>query len=166
MLVHGYPDNQEVWEPIIEKLVNDYFVVTYDVRGAGCLPFLNASSIIVCHVYLWICRKWLIRFCQTVIFIWQRMTGVLYSRESATEPKLKGRLLSHTTISGPCPDHASLYLREKFKSAPSNVLKMLTKSWYIGAFHLPLLAPTAWTFFSPEKWGKILSGLEKNRIYH
>ncbi|ENX62176.1 hypothetical protein F902_00370 [Acinetobacter higginsii] len=24
VLVHGYPDNQEVWEPIIEKLVNDY----------------------------------------------------------------------------------------------------------------------------------------------
>ncbi len=23
VLVHGYPDNQEVWEPIIEKLLND-----------------------------------------------------------------------------------------------------------------------------------------------
>ena len=40
---------------------------------------------------------------------------------------------------------------------------MLTKSWYIGAFHLPLVAPTVWTFFSPEKWGKILSGLEKKQ---
>jgi hypothetical protein len=74
---------------------------------------------------------------------------------------LKGRLLSYTTISGPCLDHASLYLREKFKSEPSNVFKMLTKSWYIGAFHFPLLGPTVWKFFTPERWGKVLTGLEK-----
>ena len=35
ILVHGYPDNQEVWEPVIEHLVQDYYIVTYDVRGAG-----------------------------------------------------------------------------------------------------------------------------------
>lgn len=35
VLVHGYPDNQEVWEPVIEHLVQDYYIVTYDVRGAG-----------------------------------------------------------------------------------------------------------------------------------
>jgi pimeloyl-ACP methyl ester carboxylesterase len=87
--------------------------------------------------------------------------GSIQSWESVTEPKLKGRLLSYTTISGPCLDHASLYLREKFKSEPSNVFKMLTKSWYIGAFHFPLLGPTVWKFFTPERWGKVLTGLEK-----
>ena len=35
MLVHGYPDNQEVWESVIEHLINDFYIVTYDVRGAG-----------------------------------------------------------------------------------------------------------------------------------
>ncbi len=35
ILVHGYPDNQEVWEPVIAVLVQDFFVVSYDVRGAG-----------------------------------------------------------------------------------------------------------------------------------
>lgn len=155
VLVHGYPDNQEVWEPIIEKLVNDYFIVTYDVRGAGLssipkrikdyrLPRLSldlqevVDQVLPNRNFHMAAHDW----------------GSLQSWESATEPKLKGRLLSYTTISGPCLDHASLYLREKFKSAPANVLKMLTKSWYIGAFHLPLIAPTVWTFFSPEKWAK------------
>ncbi len=164
VLVHGYPDNQEVWEPIIEKLVNDYFIVTYDVRGAGLssipkrikdyrLPRLSldlqevVDQVLPNRNFHMAAHDW----------------GSLQSWESATEPKLKGRLLSYTTISGPCLDHASLYLREKFKSAPANVLKMLTKSWYIGAFHLPLIAPTVWTFFSPEKWGKILNGLEKKQ---
>ena len=33
--MHGYPDNQEVWEPMIEKLISNFYIVTYDVRGAG-----------------------------------------------------------------------------------------------------------------------------------
>ena len=87
--------------------------------------------------------------------------GSIQSWESATEPKFKGRLLSYTTISGPCLDHAALFLRDKFKSSPGQILKILTKSWYIGAFHLPLLAPTVWSLFSPEKWGKVLTQLER-----
>ena len=35
VLVHGYPDNQEVWEPVIQLLMKDFYIVTYDVRGAG-----------------------------------------------------------------------------------------------------------------------------------
>ena len=35
VLVHGYPDNQEVWEPIIQQLIDDFYIVTYVVLGAG-----------------------------------------------------------------------------------------------------------------------------------
>jgi len=35
VLVHGYPDNQEVWEGMIQYLIHAYYIVTYDVRGAG-----------------------------------------------------------------------------------------------------------------------------------
>lgn len=162
VLVHGYPDNQEVWEKMIEELVGDYYIVTYDVRGAGSssipkrirdyrLPRLSLDLQEVVHQVLGD------RPFHMAAHDW----GSIQSWESVTEPKLKGRLLSYTTISGPCLDHASLYLREKFKSEPSNVFKMLTKSWYIGAFHFPLLGPTVWKFFTPERWGKVLTGLEK-----
>ena len=162
VLVHGYPDNQEVWEAIIQELVNDYFIVTYDVRGAGSssipkrirdyrLPRLSLDLQEVVQQVLG----------DRPFHLAAHDWGSIQSWESVTEPKLKGRLLSYTTISGPCLDHASLYLREKFKSEPSNVFKMLTKSWYIGAFHFPLLGPTVWKFFTPERWGKVLTGLEK-----
>ena len=164
VLVHGYPDNQEVWEPIIQQLIQDFYIITYDVRGAGqsSIPTrirdyrLEQLSLDLESVVNAVLKD---RPFHLAAHDW----GSLQSWESATEPKLKGRLLSYTTISGPCLDHAALYLREKFKSAPSNVLKMLTKSWYIGAFHLPLVVPTVWTLFSPEKWGKILSRLEKKQ---
>src|SRR5690348_7335526 len=36
LLVHGYPDQQEIWDPVLAELPHDELhLVTYDVRGAG-----------------------------------------------------------------------------------------------------------------------------------
>ena len=35
LLVHGFPDDQRMWEPIVESLPPEWHVVTYDVRGSG-----------------------------------------------------------------------------------------------------------------------------------
>lgn len=35
VLVHGYPDNSEVWDALAGLLARDFHVVAYDVRGAG-----------------------------------------------------------------------------------------------------------------------------------
>lgn len=35
VLVHGYPDNHSVWDSVTRHLVSHYFVIRYDVRGAG-----------------------------------------------------------------------------------------------------------------------------------
>jgi len=35
VLVHGFPDDQTVWEPVVTALPDDWHVITYDVRGAG-----------------------------------------------------------------------------------------------------------------------------------
>jgi pimeloyl-ACP methyl ester carboxylesterase len=35
VLVHGYPDAANVWKASAELLAQRYFVVAYDVRGAG-----------------------------------------------------------------------------------------------------------------------------------
>ena len=35
LLVHGYPDCADVWQPIAEQLAQDHYVIAYDVRGSG-----------------------------------------------------------------------------------------------------------------------------------
>ena len=35
LLVHGYPDDQRMWGPVVAALPGDWHVITYDVRGAG-----------------------------------------------------------------------------------------------------------------------------------
>lgn len=164
VLVHGYPDNQEVWEPIIEHLQSDFYIVTYDVRGAGqsSIPkrirdysLARLSLDLECVVNALLPKQ---NF-HLAAHDW----GSIQTWESVTEPKFKGRILSYTTMSGPCLDHAAFWMRDQFKHEKSKFFKQLVKSWYIVAFQLPILAPTVWHFFSPERWGMVLNQLEKTK---
>ncbi|MEG0487478.1 MAG: alpha/beta fold hydrolase [Acinetobacter sp.] len=164
VLVHGYPDNQEVWEPIIEQLIHDFYIITYDVRGAGqssvpkrirdyALPRLSLDLECVVNELL------PNRQFHLAAHDW----GSIQSWESVTENKFKQRILSYTTISGPCLDHAAFWMRDQFMNEKPKFFKQLFKSWYIVAFQLPIIAPTVWHFFSPQRWGKVLSQLEKTK---
>ena len=164
VLVHGYPDNHEVWESIIPFLVEDYYIVTYDVRGAGqssipkkikqyALPQLSLDFESVVNQLL------PNRNFQVAAHDW----GSIQTWESVTESKFKGRILSFTTISGPCLDHAAFWMREQFKHTKPKFFKQLIKSWYIVLFQLPVVAPTMWNFLNPQRWGEIFEVLEDTK---
>lgn len=164
VLVHGYPDNQEVWELVIQQLIQNFYVLSYDVRGAGksSIPkrirdyrleqlSLDLESVVNTvledHPFHLAAHDW----------------GSIQSWESVTEPKFRGRILSYSTISGPCLDHTAFWMRQQFKQNKPRFFKQLTKSWYIAVFQLPLLAPVIWTLFTPEKWDKVLQQLEQQK---
>ena len=164
VLVHGYPDNQEVWEPIIKHLIHDFYIVTYDVRGAGqsSIPMkindyrLERLSLDLEEVTNTVLKD---RSYHLAAHDW----GSIQSWESVTEPKFKNRILSYSTISGPCLDHAAFWMRNQFEQNKPKFFKQLSKSWYIAVFQLPFIAPTAWNFFSADKWGKIVNRLENKK---
>ena len=162
VLVHGYPDHQAVWEPMLEHLTQHYFVLTYDVRGAGessipkrirdyALPRLSQDLEEVTEQVLGN------RSFHLAAHDW----GSIQSWESVTEAKFRGKILSYSTISGPCLDHAAFWMRSQFNHNKAKFLKQLTKSWYIVVFQLPVLAPTVWRFFNAERWGQILNKIEQ-----
>ncbi|OTG84391.1 alpha/beta hydrolase [Acinetobacter sp. ANC 5054] len=162
VLVHGYPDNQEVWEPVIQQLIADFYIVTYDVRGAG------QSSVPrkVRDYRLAQLSQDLDSVTQAVLgdrpfHLAAHDWGSIQSWESVTEPKFRSKILSYSTISGPCLDHAAFWLRDQFKQRKAKFFKQISKSWYIAVFQLPFLAPTAWHFFNPERWGKVVTELER-----
>ncbi len=160
VLVHGYPDHQEVWKNVIVYLP-DYFIVTYDVRGAG-------DSSIPKYIRDYRLERLSMDLEEVVNAVLPGQSfhlvahdwGSIQSWESVTDPRFEGRILSFTTISGPCLDHAAFWMRNQFKQNRSRFFKQLSKSWYIAIFQLPWLAPTAWNFFNPERWGKIIRELE------
>ncbi|ATO18890.1 alpha/beta hydrolase [Acinetobacter sp. LoGeW2-3] len=161
VLVHGYPDHQEVWKNVILYLKQDYFIVTYDVRSAG-------DSSIPKYVRDYRLERLSLDLEEVVNTILPGQSfhlaahdwGSIQSWESVTDPRFEGRILSFTTMSGPCLDHVAFWMRNQFKHNRSRFFKQLSKSWYIAMFQLPWLAPAAWNFFNPERWSRVIRELE------
>lgn len=155
LLVHGYPDNSRVWEPVAERLARDYHVVAYDVRGAGesSIPgktrdyrleyLIDDLAAVADHVSP---RK--------PVHLVGHDWGSIQAWEAVTEPRLQKHFASFTSISGPSLDHAGLNMRGVTEGGGR--LRQLLRSWYIGFFHLPFLAPLMWRLGLGRHWPAIL----------
>ncbi|MEV4611206.1 SDR family oxidoreductase [Kitasatospora sp. NPDC049258] len=165
LLVHGYPDTHVVWDDVAADLAADHHVVRYDVRGAGesgvpagrggyRLELLGADLFAVAeavspgepvHV---VAHDW----------------GSVQSWEAVTEPGAEHRIASYTTMSGPSLDHTGHWIRHRLRRpTPRHLRQLLVQgahSWYITAFHLPVLAPAAWRLWLARAWPRVLRDLE------
>lgn len=169
VLVHGYPDNSEVWAEMVPLLAGDFHVVTYDVRGAGDsdrpartadyrLAQLSADFKAVIDAVS------PDRPVHVVAHDW----GSVQSWESVTDPALRTRVASYTTCSGPCLDHMGHWLRERYQQPTlahvAQLLKQGLKSWYVYFFHLPLLPTLLWRLLYGPLWPLYLRLTEGLRI--
>lgn len=169
VLVHGYPDNSEVWHAVAADLANDFHVVAYDVRGAGdstapkdtsgyrlerlSLDFeavINAVSPDA-PVHL-VAHDW----------------GSIQSWESVSDARLKGRIASFTSCAGPCLDHVGHWMRARI-GRPSlaslqATLAQLVRSWYIYFFHLPVLPALMWRLGLGKAWPALLRRMEGTTV--
>lgn len=165
MLVHGYPDNQLVWNSVAALLSERYRVVTYDVRGAGesdapkhtreykldrLAGDLKAVTDAVCPG----------QPCHLVAHDW----GSIQSWESVTDPAMQSRIASFTTISGPCLDHVGFWSRRRLLRPSlrnwAQLFGQLLHSWYIYLFHLPWLMPLLWRHVIASRWPAIMRRVE------
>lgn len=165
VLVHGYPDSATVWKNCAEDLSRRYFVVAYDVRGAGRssrpkriadydLEYLvNDLAAVVDAISP-----------EQPVHLVSHDWGSIQCWEAVTTERMEGRIASYTSISGPSLDHAGHWIRRRLKSGSprqmAQVARQLAHSWYIVMFHLPVLAPTLWKNGLDKRWPKILQKVE------
>ncbi|KVZ45094.1 alpha/beta fold hydrolase [Burkholderia ubonensis] len=155
ILVHGYPDSARVWEPIRARLAKRYRVIAYDVRGAGASdaprrradytlarladdPKAVADATCGGRPFHLVGHDW----------------GSIQCWEAVTDPALRGRIASYTSISGPCLDHV---FRARMR------LRQSLKSWYIAFFHLPLVPSLVWRLGGAALWPRWLQLTERVR---
>lgn len=162
VLVHGYPDNQAVWRQVAPVLHKQFRVITYDVRGAGeserprktsayALKNLSGDFKAV------IDKLSPVQPVHVVAHDW----GSIQSWESVTDPNLEDRIASYSTMSGPCLDHIGFWARDQLRPAQlKQGLTQLAHSWYVGAFHVPLLGEFAWRGVVAKAWPKLLKHVE------
>lgn len=161
VLVHGYPDNHSVWNGVADMLAQSFYVIAYDVRGAGqsdkpariadyrmkrLAEDLNAvvDALIPARRFHLVGHDW----------------GSIQSWESVTSGPLPERILSYTSISGPCLDHMGFWMRNHLFSGSvadtRKAVRQLFSSWYVMMFQLPLLAPTLWRVGQGRWWSRYL----------
>lgn len=162
ILVHGYPDANHVWEKVAERLSRHFKVVAYDVRGAG-----NSSVPAGRAAYkLRELRDDLHAVMDTVspdekVHLVGHDWGSIQTWESVTDPDAEQRIASYTTLSGPCLDHVGHWMKARLREQKFGaVLNQLSHSWYIGAFQLPVLAPTLWKAGLAKAWPQVLRRTE------
>lgn len=166
VLVHGYPDNHLVWQPVAEQLAARFYVIAYDVRGAGRSDAPRSVS-----AYR---MAQLSRDLQAVVdalipgqpfHLAGHDWGSIQSWESVTSAPLARRILSYSSISGPCLDHMGYWLRRRLTRLSlreqRQVLRQLLSSWYIVLFQLPMLAPMGWRLGVGKYWPWFLRQVEK-----
>lgn len=150
VLVHGYPDSQAMWAPVAGRLAGaGMHVITYDVRGAGAsgvpddvsgyrterlvddlVAVLEATVPEGEAVHL-VGHDW------GSVQLWD---AVLAERD---DPRLTGRIASFTSVSGPALDHLGLLARNR-EGRRLRLLRQLGHSWYVYAFHVPVLPELVW----------------------
>jgi pimeloyl-ACP methyl ester carboxylesterase len=166
VLVHGYPDQQTTWDALVARLpLDDWHVVTYDVRGAGSSSAPSSQDgyrttrlvddlVAVLDAVLPDGER-----VHLVGHDWgstQLWDAVLLERD---HPGLRGRIASYTSISGPSLDHVSTLVRHP-AGRERELLHQLRHSWYIGAFCLPVAPDLAWRF-GHERLGRAITAQER-----
>ncbi|WP_025274003.1 SDR family oxidoreductase [Haloglycomyces albus] len=155
ILVHGYPDNHQVWDDVAEKLKNSYHVVRYDVRGSGRsqrperlrdyrLDRLASDLHTVANAVSPGERVHVVGHDWGSIQAWEAMTDI----------GAESRFASFTSISGPSLDHTGKWWRHNISHpTPRNVADLTGQflhSWYIGYFHTPVVAKMTWKMLGPK----------------
>ena len=165
VLVHGYPDNHLVWEPVAKRLAQRFFVIAYDVRGAG----QSDAPVAVEDYRLPVLARDLAAVVNAVIpdrhfHLAAHDWGSIQTWESVTTDRLKPRIASFTSISGPSLDHASFWIRDRAAgpslAAKIRVARQLMSTWYIGFFQLPVLPAAAWRAGVGRYWPTFLQKRE------
>src|SRR3954464_14342038 len=148
LLVHGFPDDQRMWEPVAALLPPEGPAITYDVRACGgrgsgrsskpmgrssyrtallvedLIAVLDATLPDGARVHL-------------VGHDWGSIAGWEVIAAETWDPRLEGRIASYSSASGPSLDHlASLSSSWRGRLG---MLPQFLHSWYVWAFQVPWL---------------------------
>ncbi|HET7735217.1 MAG TPA: alpha/beta fold hydrolase [Nocardioidaceae bacterium] len=141
VFVHGYPDDQSLWEGVLARL-SGVHAVTYDVRGAGSSTapdelreFRNDRLVddLVAVVEATIPPG-------APFHLVGHDWGSIQLWDAVVDPRLSGRIASFVSASGPSIDHVAVTLR----SMPTGLASQMLHSFYIAAFQIPWLPERLW----------------------
>ena len=150
VLVHGYPDRQDTWDPLVARLPLDrWHVVTYDVRGAGgstaprdragyrTARLVDDLVAVLDRVIAPGAAAHLVGHDWGSVQLWEAVLA------EPTDPRLTGRVASFTSISGPALEQVGRLVRSP-RGREGRLARQLLHSWYVGFFQVPVVPDVLW----------------------
>ncbi|WP_059018496.1 SDR family oxidoreductase [Mycobacterium sp. M26] len=171
VLVHGWPDSHVLWDGVAPLLAGAFRVIRYDNRGAGessapakassyTMPFFadDFAAVIAelspgerVHV---LAHDW----------------GSAGMWEYLSRPGAVDRVASFTSVSGPCADHFSRYVRDGLKRPYhpkrfSHALSQAGHLSYMAGFSVPVLAPALMKVGAKRLRPLMTRGIAADRVH-
>jgi len=141
VLVHGYPDNSDVWDGVSAVLAERFHVVRYDVRGCGSSESpVGLDGYRIPHLVDDLAAVVRATGGENPVHLVAHDWGSIQSWAAVSDPALSGLFASYTSISGPDLDHIGVWMRKRGRQQ----LRQLVHSWYIGAFQVPVVPELVW----------------------
>ncbi|MCW2821161.1 MAG: hypothetical protein JWR64_956 [Marmoricola sp.] len=148
LLVHGFPDDQRMWEPVVAALPQGWHLITYDVRGSGRSTHPQGRSSYRTELLV----EDLVAVLDATVpagervhlvgHDWGSIVGWDVVAAETWDPRLEGRLASYTSCSGPPLD--LLGTSNATWGGRLQMLPQTVHSWYVWMFLVPWLPERIW----------------------
>ncbi|NJP95935.1 SDR family oxidoreductase [Nonomuraea sp. FMUSA5-5] len=155
LLLHGYPDTHRVWDEVAALLRDRFHLIRYDVRGAGASTEPADRDDYGFDRLLGDLTAVLEAVGRPRVHLVGHDWGSIQGWEALSRAGLRDRLASFTSIGGPGLRQAAHFFRN---GRPRDVRAQRLRSWYIGAFRLPVLPELAWRSVLPGLLARALRG--------
>jgi pimeloyl-ACP methyl ester carboxylesterase len=147
LLVHGFPDTHALWDLVAARLVDDFHLIAYDVRGSGDSGTPRDTTAyrmrhLVADLVAVLDAASPDKSVHLVGHDWGSVQAWDAVLREKSDPRLHGRIASYTSISGPCLDHITAWARKARQGSFRDRLDVFSqgvRSCYISAFQIPRL---------------------------
>ncbi|WP_433567877.1 SDR family oxidoreductase [Nocardia sp. CA-151230] len=139
VLVHGWPDDNHLWDRVVPLLADRFHVVTYDTRGHGRSTRTDRTED-------YRLEHFAVDFFAVAdavspdapVHILAHDWGSVQMWEAVCEPQAAGRVASFTSVSGPNLDHLGAWVRSSLSRGKVwGPFTQLLSSAYTGLFMTP-----------------------------
>ncbi|MEY1661611.1 alpha/beta fold hydrolase [Isoalcanivorax beigongshangi] len=164
VLIHGYPDNASIWEPLATQLAEDFTVIAYDTRGAGLSSAPSGiESYAAPHLVSDLAAVIYAVSPQQPVHLVAYDWGALPAWEAVARADFDGRIASLTTAA-PSADQLGQWFRGRLTSrSPVRFLQGLRQvaaSSYMLLFQLPKLPEMTWRLGLGRHWPRFVNLVE------
>ena len=156
LLVHGYPDNHQVYLPAIRDLARSHRVVAYDTRNAGASAVTGLPGDFTLKTLVDDMFAVLAAVGAGDVHLVGHDWGSIQGWAAVQDPRAAGLIGRYTSISGPDLRHFARWVRRRYARprAWPQLAGQLARSWYIAAFLVPKLPEAAWRLFLTKRYAQ------------